>query len=427
MGLQYLSSEVLMINLKKDIWKLKMTYEIQFSSLSFCNFSDSTRDPSTIKQYEQVDVILLTIVMPIILAVGVIGNTAFLYVVVRISWMQTIPNKYLSNLAIADILLLLVAIGEKITRYVLSPYAYDEAILGYFGCIVIPVWKYCGYYASMLFVSLVTLERYFAVCRPLDRFITNTNRRSLQVIFLAWAISFVLGCTQIPSTCNMITYCVLWSLDDLQAQPNLPQSIGYCHPVNKLEWLEDMVILVEATVFFCSLICNVVLYVKIIRALNRRVAAPDCNNEGGGEQRIRVNHSISEQNHLEVQLHMRDRIARMLIINGTVFFLLMTPFQIIMLMKALNNKDPLLWEKEFGTWLHVCRVLTYLNSMVNPIIFNVTNPKYRRAFQKAFLCPKLKENNTSLQVIRPAPEHTWLICDTFSMLSVDSCWARGQL
>ncbi|XP_072039603.1 thyrotropin-releasing hormone receptor-like [Amphiura filiformis] len=371
---------------------------------SLCNGTTYKRTSDTIKQYENAEIILLTIIMPVILIFGVIGNVAFLYVVTRISWMHTIPNKYLSHLAVADIILLLAAIGEKLARYLLSPYAYDEAILGYFGCVVIPVMKYSGYYASMLFVTLVTLERYYAVCRPLDRFLNNTNKRSSQVIIGAWTTSSVLGCTQIPATCNIITYCILWTIEELQQESNLPESIGYCHPVNMLHWLEDVSIIIQTITFLFAMICNAILYIEIIRTLNRRVGVMDINTADREQRGVTLHRLESNpgQNHREVTRHMRDRIARMLIVNGTIFFLLMAPFQIIMLAKAFTTKDPLVWEKEFGAWMQIFRVLTYLNSMVNPIVFNVTNPRYRKAFQEAFLCSRLKEDNTSVVVLRPS-------------------------
>ncbi len=373
-------------------------------NLSLCESAEYIRASDTIKQYENPEIILLTIIMPLILVVGVIGNLAFLYVVTVISWMWTVPNKYLSHLAVADILLLLVAIGEKLVRYLLAPDAYDESILGYFGCVVIPVLKYSGYYASILFVTSVTLERYYAVCRPLDRFLNNTNKRASQVIIGAWATSFILGCTQIPATCNIITYCILWTFEELQNDSNLPESIGYCYPVNKVEWLEDFSIIIQTILFVFAMLCNGILYIKIIRTLNRRVGAMDLNEiDLGG-----VTHHGLESNqgphHRQATLHMRDRIARMLVINGTIFFLLMVPFQIIMLDKAFTEKDPLVWEKQFGAWMQFCRVLTYLNSMVNPIIFNVTNSRYRKAFQKAFFCTKLKEQHSSVWAIRPSHE-----------------------
>ena len=356
----------------------------------------SRRSADELKQYDQVETVLITIVMPCILITGLVCNSGFIYVVLRVSWMQNIPNKYLCHLAVADIILLVNAIGEKISHYWLSPYVYDEASSGVFGCIVVQVWKFIGYYASILFVSLVAFERYIAVCRPLEKF--GNNRRFVQIIAMAWIASAFLACLQIPSSCNVTIYCIMWSPTDLEANPDLPESIGYCLPANEIQNLEDFAVLIQTMTFIAALVCNAVLYFKIIRELNKRMASIGVAAAASSRQPS-VRSNDSDQTLKDA--HIRDRVARMLIINGTVFFLLTSPYQVIMLVMAVANEDALEEEKNFGTWMQICRILTYINSVVNPVIYGVTNARYRKAFRKAFYC-QCPGNRASVSVIHPS-------------------------
>ena len=90
----------------------------------------------------------------------------------------------------------------------------------------------------------------------------------------------------------------------------------------------------------------------------------------------------------------RNNIARMLILNGTVFFLCLLPFRII----QLDNISILLRGRSFPLYAFgdifawVGRVTTLLNSAVNPFLYNVSNAKYRASFLEAFTFRKSKKS-----------------------------------
>ncbi|XP_030852858.1 thyrotropin-releasing hormone receptor-like [Strongylocentrotus purpuratus] len=98
---------------------------------------------------------------------------------------------------------------------------------------------------------------------------------------------------------------------------------------------------------------------------------------------------------------MRDRVSRMLIANGTMFFLCLAPFELTSLWAMVTNDTFL----ETGRpWTQFCRVMMYLNSAVNPIIYNITNPRYRQAFMRAF--SKKQDDDTSPRPRLPSSSAT---------------------
>ncbi|XP_030853712.1 somatostatin receptor type 5-like [Strongylocentrotus purpuratus] len=108
--------------------------------------------------YHPSELILITRIMPIILAIGLAGNMAFLFVVFRVRWMRTVVNFYLINLAVADIVFLCVAIGEKLGMHISRPDVYDEGSKGISGCMLISFTKGWCYFTSITLVTLVSKD-----------------------------------------------------------------------------------------------------------------------------------------------------------------------------------------------------------------------------------------------------------------------------
>ncbi|XP_022079669.1 neuropeptides capa receptor-like [Acanthaster planci] len=297
---------------------------------------------------------------------------AFLFVVFRVRWMRTVVNIYLINLAVADIVFLSTAIGEKLALFVSRPDVYDEAPKGAAGCMLISFMKGSCYFTSITLVTLVSVGRFYAVCRPHD-YKLNTKRRTLKLIFGAWFICCIIATLLIPCKATLLTD--VYFKDDpfapnsnLQDILNNPASRKTCRPIRDAHWVAYASDGIQALPFLVAMSGNIVIYVCIFRALNDRVS------------------KTSRHNSRERKTEMRDRVSRMLIANGTIFFLCLAPFELTSLW-AMIRRDNIYYygvSSTRRTWAQFCRVMMYLNSAVNPIIYNITNPRYRQAFLRAF-------------------------------------------
>ncbi|XP_038057250.1 neuropeptides capa receptor-like [Patiria miniata] len=317
--------------------------------------------------YHPSELILITRIMPIILAIGLAGNMAFLFVVFRVRWMRTVVNFYLINLAVADIVFLCVAIGEKLGMHISRPDVYDEGSKGISGCMLISFTKGWCYFTSITLVTLVSVGRFYAVCRPHD-YKLNSKQRALKLISGAWLACCVIATLLIPAK-SALSKKTYYKADIWAPNANLsdilhnPHSRKTCVPVAHASWVAFVTDGLQALPFLVALSGNVIIYVCIFRALNDRVS------------------KTSRHNSRERKTEMRDRVSRMLIANGTMFFLCLAPFELTSLWAMVTNDTFL----ETGRpWTQFCRVMMYLNSAVNPIIYNITNPRYRQAFMRAF-------------------------------------------
>uniref|UniRef100_A0A3Q3X516 G-protein coupled receptors family 1 profile domain-containing protein n=1 Tax=Mola mola TaxID=94237 RepID=A0A3Q3X516_MOLML len=158
----------------------------------------------------------LTVVFMVTLAFAiVVGNVVTLTVVVQTRQSRT-SQGYLKSLAIADmmvgVLVVPFSVYTEISLMVTStpPVWYQGSLSSPLGGLVSP-WQPCmligPVFAGCTFVSistifLMTLERSVAILWPLHKDAVVTRRRTLLLILLSWAASFLLALTPLIFSSN---------------------------------------------------------------------------------------------------------------------------------------------------------------------------------------------------------------------------------
>ncbi|XP_038070502.1 neuropeptides capa receptor-like [Patiria miniata] len=327
---------------------------------------------------DNLSVFMVTIVMPILFFVGLVGNLAFLFVMARVSWMHTVTNYYLANLAVADISFLVAAIGEKMWAYQATPLTIDTAsFMGRSGCIIVHFLKNLTLFASLFLVTLVSLERFYAICKPVQHWMLSDKGRTVKLVAVTWFIALVFACLLVPANSELVAICLNWP--DTDKYRSFPKVVGSCHPA--APWMLTFSLGMQTVPFTVAMVGNIILYIMIIKNLNQRVAAKEkkqATRQGSGTpapQNVTQSHQI------------RNTVARMLIINGTLFFICLSPFQFTsfgtLIVDEMGSK-PILKQHQKNILLIVCQTFTYVNSVVNPFVYTVTNKRYRHAFYVAF-------------------------------------------
>ncbi|XP_022107389.1 nociceptin receptor-like [Acanthaster planci] len=305
----------------------------------------------------------------IILVVGVVGNGAFLIVIARVRSMHTLVNFYLVNLALADGLVLLQHAAVPIINYSLLGIPSDGNLLGSPGCMVTQFFNYLGYFTSIFLVCLMSTERYLAVCHPLRHLSINTKSRASKLVACAWALGILLSACAIPVNAVYTKYCIQWP--EGGRYDSLPTSAGRCAPT--VDWASYAFDTIHAVPFFSALVCNALFFIKIVRNLRRRQAIDRGRGSLQGRRMVHITHQVT----------------KMLAANAVVFFICHAPFQFLSLCILVSTlaslplfADPVVQ----GIVVTTSRILVYVNSAINPIIYNATNSRYRRAFIRVFAC-----------------------------------------
>ena len=323
--------------------------------------------------------LFILLVVPAVVAFGVFGNAAVLFVVYRVQDMRTITNFYLSNLAVSDAMLLSNTAFKYIKTYFTQPIDYSLSPFqkGYL-CALNGLVVYLCYFASVFLVILVTFERYLAICHPLTHRLVKGKSWTARTTAAAWFISSVMACFYVDVH-ETEKICIDWpDSDDYNRKPS---HLMACKVLNtKCSWCWQTLCLLDFSQFSLAVIVSTFMYGRIIYTLTKR------------SDRFQSEHDSDKQK-TSMIFRSRNQIARMLILNGTVFFLCLAPFQVFYLdlffywwagFKIFGEET-----KRYILWLG--RVAMLLNSAINPLLYNISNKRYREAFAKAFGCTRKKK------------------------------------
>ena len=345
---------------------------------STCYFVNSSDENVTEYFYSGYNNYIVTVGIPIVVLLGVLGNMSLLYVFCRIKRMRNITNFYLANLAIADIGVLTAASVQYFGSYIHSA-PFDVSEIGYtfqtpLGCALPNLLNYAFYFASVWFVTVVATERFLAVNWPLQHRMVQGRSRAFRLIFAVWFLSF-----SVASLAGNLAGIQEICLDGPSGGVlgDMPRTIFQCVPLcakcDLILWMFD------TCLFFVALVANSVMYGIIIYTLSKHSGLIGSENNLS-----RASVRKKKKN--------RDQIAKMLIINAIVFFICLSPFMIINIINiggleiGSNIKKGIDW---------LARAAFLMNSTFNPYIYNGVNRQYRRAFSEAFGLRTRKSNHPS--------------------------------
>ena len=296
---------------------------------------------------------LYQIILPCMIAFGICTNISFIWTVINTPSLHTNTYRYLVNLAITDLLFLMTNYISQIVYYHQSPLIRNLPTV-----VRIFVFFFTG--CSFGTVTLVSLERFLAICYPIKHHLIKGTRRTNKLICSVWCISlcYALPLLLVSKTSNM---CIIWP--DGSAYADYPSQYTTSGLIDN--WISNLVTFVYYAFYFFLIIFNNVLYFKIYFALRRR------NNNDLGLN------STSDSQHRQV--------AYMLIVNG-IFFFICVSFSLfaspvfLFYSKVTNGRNPLL----VFIWSILTNILFGLNASMNPVLYLITNKKYRHEFITIF-------------------------------------------
>lgn len=307
--------------------------------------------------YDSLETAVAAVILPIILSMGLIANVVFLYAVYRIKRLQSITNYYLAALALSDVAVILGAFFFLVWPIAASPVSFDVPFICWIPVFVIVA----GYQASAGLITMVTVERYLCICHPIKHRALNSVKRTLAIIVLVVFISWVLSANTTPIFGKTVKLCIIWP--DTEPFQDLPTIIHTCAPIYFFPFQE---VIFNDISFYVCFVVNCVLYWLIIKRLSVRTSITSSENTD----------------------KIRNQVARMLIINGCVFFLCNMPARIINFTDSVSRaKTGMSWlgPADFEIANLVLRFGLVTNSAINPFIYGLMSRYYREAMKEA-LC-----------------------------------------
>ena len=149
------------------------------SSILITSLMDAQRNQSKLLN------LILIAVYVIIFTIGFISNFLVIYFVSVYKRMQTMTNKFLINLAIADLLVVLICVPVTIGRL----YKPHEYIFGEFICKCSPFVQGISVSVSILTLTVISADRYYIIYKPFKARVNCTNNKIKIIVSFIWAIS----------------------------------------------------------------------------------------------------------------------------------------------------------------------------------------------------------------------------------------------
>ncbi|XP_023229052.1 thyrotropin-releasing hormone receptor-like [Centruroides sculpturatus] len=302
-----------------------------------------------------------TIFQSIIFVVGVLGNIMVVIVVMRTRTMRTPTNCYLVSLSIADFLVLISSVPNEILAYYLLG---DEWIWGRAGCAIFIFSQYLGINVSSLSITAFTIERYIAICHPMKAQTVCTVKRAKKIIIIVWCFAFM--------------YCSPW-LFLTKTKP-----LYYKGHTNK-ETCDFAIRRKDyLTYFFADLVIFYIIPLVISCVLYGFIAKILFSNDipkSSGKTNGVLN--VSDSKKSSTVGNARVQVVKMLVVVVAVFATLWLPYRVLLVYNSLAK------ERYMELWyLMFSKTMVFINSAINPILYNAMSIKFRRAFKRMLSCSK---------------------------------------
>ncbi|XP_037876450.1 ecdysis triggering hormone receptor isoform X2 [Bombyx mori] len=305
-----------------------------------------------------------------IMCLGVIGNVMVPIVILKTKDMRNSTNIFLVNLSIADLMVLLVCTPTVLVEVNSKP---ETWVLGKELCLAVPFVELTVTHASVLTILAISFERYYAICEPLRAGYVCTKTRATLICGLVWFFA------------ALFTSPILAVATFTYEQDEDGTEVPVCLTQADTFWSALFFILTIAIFFIVPLGVLLVLYSVIAKNLmeNPVIIAQSSKNTSGTGNVIRY----------------RKQVILML---GTVvlsFFICLLPFKALTLWIIVFPPETIMSLGIDGYYilLYFCRVMLYLNSAINPILYNLMSSKFRDGFVKLLKINKLMRCSRNLR------------------------------
>ena len=289
-------------------------------------------------------VLSLTILYVITMIVALAGNTLLIYIVFRKPETRNLTSFLFVNMAVADLMVAVFQMPVSITHF----YVFQSSdFIGAFNCRFLYYAVYASTIASIFCLTVMAIDRYFAVAHPFRRSIWFRKPKIITPII--WISSMALM-SIVPFT---------FKLDQ-----------GKC-------WIETSLILPFYAYFFAV---GFLLPLAAISVLYTLVARKLWLHE------VPVDHTIREsQPEREIP---KKKVIRMLIIVVLVFAVCWLPVHVYQMDEGVSG---IVRSGGAANWnpyviIYICYWFSQANSAINPWLYIGLNGKMKAAFKTMIHC-----------------------------------------
>ena len=325
--------------------------------------------------FSEAEKIMVGIVCLFMITIVLFGNTLVVVAVSTFRHLRTPSNLLLLNLAVADItvatLVMTFSLGKLLNNGV-----------WFAGELMCKLWMSLDVLcctASILNLCVISLDKYWAITKPLSYKTVMSKRRTIVMISSVWILSSVISFVPIFSNLHA---------DKEHAKKVAVESCSVNFVVNQY-----YAIVSAATSFYLPSAVMLFTYCRIYiiahSQIKRIMSETPRDLQGSAKKRVRT-------------LAKEVKAVRTLGVIMGCFILCWLPFflmYIIMNFCSTCSIEPK--AEDAITWLG------YANSMINPFIYNLRHVEFKRAFRAILTCRRLRSLNREASLAANSQSDLW--------------------
>ncbi|KAJ1080038.1 hypothetical protein NDU88_000260 [Pleurodeles waltl] len=127
---------------------------------------------------------VVTVVCILLFVVGIVGNIMTILIISKSRNMRTTTNLYLSSIALSDVLILLCMPLDLYKMWNFRPWRLGDMV-----CKLSQYVSEACTYSTVLHITALSMERYLAVCYPLQVKVIITRTKIKWLIVMLWAVA----------------------------------------------------------------------------------------------------------------------------------------------------------------------------------------------------------------------------------------------
>ncbi|XP_078534494.1 cholecystokinin receptor type A [Lissotriton helveticus] len=339
----------------------------------------------------------------LIFLLSVLGNTLVITVLIRNRRMRTVTNIFLLSLAVSDLMLCLFCIP-----FTLIPNLLKDFIFGSTVCKTAAYFMGISVSVSTFNLVAISLERYGAICKPLQSRVWQTKSHALKVIAATWCLSFTIM-SPYPIYSTLVPFT-----NSANSTGNMCRLLWPSDLVHK-SWYIFLLLILFLVPGIVMMVAYGLISLELYRGIQFEVRqqqpsqGTDRKNsfsgskyeEGDGcylqksKRRKRMEmQQISTNCNVKIDrvrsstsaaiLMAKKRVIRMLIVIVILFFLCWTPIFSVNAWRAFNTMSADVHLS--GAPISFIHLLSYTSACVNPIIYCFMNKRFRLGFLATFTC-----------------------------------------
>ncbi|XP_019614450.1 PREDICTED: neuropeptide FF receptor 1-like [Branchiostoma belcheri] len=282
----------------------------------------------------------------VIFVLGVTGNLLVCVVVIKDRSMRTVTNYFIVNLAVSDLLVMLICLPVTLVENLLTGWRFGQAM-----CKLYPVIQGATVGASLFTLVAIAADRYKAVLHATSKKLSGCS--TLCVVAVVWVLALAIMIPQglvrrenwyyLTDGNNVVTCTEKW-LNEIYRKLYFGSLFMICYAI--------------------PLIVAIVLYVRI----GYRIRKPRRSfHLSSSPQRARVSAR-------------KVAVIKMLATVVVLFAVLWLPLQTVFMVLEFATITE---AQEYVIFVYVYPIahwLTYLNSALNPVVYGYFNNNFREAF-----------------------------------------------